>query len=54
MSVSIMWTKIRTTLCFERFWPKDLKAAAEDAAGVQAPPEIAKRLPNHVDLEHSK
>jgi hypothetical protein len=52
--VSTMWIKIRTTLCFERFWPKDLKAAAEDAAGVQAPLEIAKRPPNHVDWEHPK
>jgi len=42
MFVSTMWTKIRTTLCFERFWPSDLKAAAEGAVGVQAPPEIAK------------
>jgi len=43
MFVSTMWIKIRTTLCFERFWPSDLKAAAEDAVGVQAPLEIENR-----------
>lgn len=42
MFVSIMWIKIRTTLCFEKFWPSDLRAAAGDAVGVQAPLEIAK------------
>jgi hypothetical protein len=42
MFVSTMWIKIRTTLCFERFWPSDLKAVAEDAAGAQAPLENAK------------
>lgn len=36
-----MWIRIRTTLCFGRFWPSDLKAAAGDAVGVQAPLEIA-------------
>lgn len=46
MSVSTMWIKIRTTLCFERFWPNDLKEAAEDAAGAQVPSENA-NLPAH-------
>ena len=42
MFVSTMWIKIRTILCFERFWPSDLKAPAEDAAGAQALLEIVK------------
>jgi hypothetical protein len=48
MSVFTMWIKIRMTLCFERFWPNDLKEAAEDAAGAQVPFENANSLFIHV------
>lgn len=54
MSVFTMWIKIRTTLCFERFWPNDLKEAAEDAVGAQVPLEIANPPYIHVYWAHQE